>query len=82
MENHKSDGESPSELPPPPPTPQYCVAMYNLKALTANMIDLVKNQKYRVLEKCDKRGDEQWWLLESTVNGLKGYVPKSYVKIL
>lgn len=70
------------EFPPPPPTPQFCIALYDLKAPASNTIDLVRNQKYRVLEKCDKRGDPEWWLVESMANGLRGYVPKNYIRIV
>lgn len=45
------------------------------------MIDLVEGKIYKLKEKCDKRGDGEWWLLESHENKI-GYVPQSYVKLL
>lgn len=72
--------------PPPPPQPQvveFCTALYNLKAVSANMIDLVKSQVYRVIEKADKNGNPDWWLVESTiVSGMKGYAPRNYAKMV
>lgn len=61
---------------------QYCEAMYNLKPVAANGIELVKDHKYRVIEKRDQRGDPEWWLVESPLSGSCGYVPRNYVKLV
>ena len=45
-----------------------------------NMIDLIDGDIYQVLEKHDKQGNVDWWLVESNEN--IGYVPRTYLKIL
>lgn len=72
----------PHPPPPPPQQQQLCVAMFDFKAIASNMIDLVRGQKYKVIEMCDKKGDAEWWLVEWTVDGVRGYIPKNYVKII
>ena len=45
------------------------------------MIDLVEGKIYKLREKCDKKGDSSWWLVESSDDKI-GYVPSNYVKLL
>ena len=54
--------------------------MYNFKAIASNMIDLKEHEIYKVIEKTDKKGDPEWWLVEYEQK--TGYVPKNYVKLL
>ena len=46
------------------------------------MIDLREGEKYLVLEKCDKKNNSEWWLVEYDKTQSRGYVPKNYVKLL
>lgn len=55
--------------------------MYEFKAFTPNMIDLVVGQKYRIVEACDKKADASWWLVENVQNGHRGYAPHNFLKI-
>ena len=45
------------------------------------MLDLIDGEIYKVIEKCDKKNDPEWWLIENK-NNFRGYVPRSYVKLL
>jgi hypothetical protein len=61
---------------------EICVARYNFDATQFNMINLRKDKIYKIIEKKDKKGDEQWWFVESQETGDKGYIPSNYVKIV
>ena len=54
--------------------------MYNFKAIAANMINLFEGEIYRVIDRFDKKGNPDWWLVE--INSERGYVPSNYVKLL
>jgi hypothetical protein len=45
------------------------------------MIDLIKDEIYIVIEKCDKSNNPDWWLVEFP-DICRGYVPRSYLKVL
>ena len=60
---------------------KFCIALYNFKSITFNMIDMREGDVYKVLEKCDKKNDPEWWLVENDQK-ISGYVPKNYVKLL
>jgi hypothetical protein len=60
---------------------EFCIALYNFKMLAENMIDLSEGHLYKVIEKCDKKRDAQWWLVQDSKSRL-GYVPSNYVKLL
>ncbi len=60
---------------------EYCMAMFDFKAIKNNMIDLTEGKIYKIKEKCDKKLDPEWWLVESSENKI-GYVPQCYVKLL
>ncbi len=59
---------------------EYCIAIFDFRAISDNMIDLVDGNIYQVHEKQDKKGNKDWWLVESDNN--IGYVPRTYVKLL
>lgn len=59
---------------------EYCIAVFDFEAISDNMMDLVDGDIYQVLEKQDKKGNSDWWLVESNKN--VGYVPRTYVKLL
>ena len=54
--------------------------MFDFCALSSNMMGLKKDEIYKVIEKSDKKGDANWWLVE--FDNKKGYVPKNYLKLL
>ncbi len=43
---------------------------------------MIKGEIYKVLEKCDKKNDPEWWLVQCVKTMRKGYVPRNYVKLL
>lgn len=59
---------------------EYCVVIFDFKAQMPNMISINDGDIVQVLEKHDKQGNSDWWLVESYKN--IGYVPKTYVKLL
>ena len=54
--------------------------MFALAPITNNMIGLVEGELYRVLKKCDKKNDPDWWLIER--ENKQGYAPRNYLKLL
>lgn len=67
-------------VPLRPIVEEYCIAVFDFKAISDNMMDLIDGDIYQVLEKHDKKGNPDWWLVES--NKSIGYVPRTYVKLL
>ncbi len=47
----------------------------------ANMLNLKDGEVYQVVEKQDKHGNSDWWMVKST-NASYGYVPRTHVKLL
>ena len=60
---------------------KYCVAIFDFKAIMANMLNLKDGDMYQVIEKQDKHGNSDWWMVKSA-NASYGYVPRSHVKLL
>jgi predicted metal-dependent peptidase len=56
--------------------------LYDFKSITDNTIDMKKGEIFKVLEKCDKKNDSEWWLVQYDKTMSVGYVPKNYVKLL
>lgn len=54
----------------------YC-AEYAFEASSAAELSLYEGQLVEVIQKQDLTGNNEWWLVEC--NGLKGYVPSSYL---
>ena len=54
----------------------YC-AEYVFEASSAAELSLDEGQRVEVMQKQDLTGNDEWWLVEC--NGLKGYVPSSYL---
>jgi len=59
---------------------KFCVAIFDFTAVAPNMLSLNLDEIYKVLEKNDKNGNQDWWLVESNNN--IGYVPRTYIKLL
>ncbi len=62
-------------------TIKFCVALFEFKASHSNMIDLLPEQIYKVVQKQDEKGNKDWWLLEYE-GFFKGYAPRAYLKLL
>ncbi|XP_043912521.1 dynamin-binding protein isoform X2 [Protopterus annectens] len=53
-------------------------AIYSFKARCSNELSVSANQRLKILEFHDIRGNKEWWLAES--EGKQGYVPSNYIR--
>ena len=54
--------------------------MYSFDARTDVEITLHEGQKCKVIAQHDLEGNTEWWLVE--VNGVQGYAPANYLRLL
>jgi hypothetical protein len=58
-----------------------CIALYDFDGKVTNSLEMKAGEAFLLIEKSDKKGDTQWYLVENE-NGQRGYVPSSYVLVL
>ncbi|NXS57326.1 DNMBP protein, partial [Brachypteracias leptosomus] len=57
---------------------QVYYALYTFKGRNTNELSVSANQRLRILQFEDTRGNREWWLAEA--RGKQGYVPSSYIR--
>ena len=53
------------------------ISLYDFTARTTNELSIVSGQPLIVLQKHDRDGNAEWWLVDG--NGTKGFVPANYL---
>lgn len=54
-----------------------CIVQYDFIAENASEISLDAGTEVKILRKCDKSGNDEWWLVEQGTR--KGYIPASFL---
>ena len=55
------------------------VVCYDFVAENDSEINVSAGMRVNVLRKCDKSGNNEWWLVERGEGGDKGYIPESFL---
>ena len=61
---------------PPPLDDTTTVALYDYAARAENEMSITKGEVLKII----KKSNTQWWYVESTVSGVRGFAPTTYLK--